>query len=916
MDRALRRAGGALDYRGRIVTGQLLHGLRAIVVLAAAITLPVAAPAAHADGVPDGVSARGLRHVKLDPGEVAVLGEDHARAHAQLRALELMARRRWHELTPAQRRDRLAATDRANRRMNRALAVKPRDDIGFWSSGVIALPDTAINTAVLPTGKLLIFGRQPLAADGTRSNLGSAAVFDPATGTSHRVPPPAIPENGGKPAALYCTGMALLSDGRVLLVGGNLSEADPKNGKPHNAGLRYTFLFDPWTETWKIGPQMSMARWYPSAVKLASGDILIMSGLDASGLAGATSQGRVNPNMDLFRPGIDDKATSLTPYPAGFLDINPKFPNGQSLYPRLFTLPNGNVALASPGTEDSAILDTKVAVDRTKPLGSAWTSLSTRDSGHFGGAAVLEPKMNSYGGTWRVLVSGGRRGLPGTQFGRTEVERLDANPAGTPGWLTPDPKEALNTGRYWLNNVLLPDGGMVVVGGGSGIRDDARGEYYIANDAPPQLRQVELRRPGERSWRLGAAQREWRTYHSTAALLPDGRVFSGGDDFHEGPDPFHPVPDNVRRDSAELFWPPYLFNGDQCAPRPAIRGVGALKGPSGKGVPWATLTYSETFGIFTEHAKAGMQATLVAPSEVTHSFDMNQRVVPVKISSRIDGGGLNVRTPKNAAIAPPGWYMLFVIDADGTPSIARWVRLLPKPQATAARKHAPAKVRSPRPQPRARSCVNPDGTPFTEQKLTAQLSVSRVTIRRGSHRLDVGARLSRHASGRVKVRLVAGGRHTSFTAKISKGQIRVLRRISTALARAGSGIVTITYAGDDDTRGQSVRLRAAPRAARLKMTRPTLSTGGRITANGTISRRARGVIRVQLQYVFAGKTRTVQLRAPIRRGRWKLSKQLSVAVLARIVRRTGTLHSYTLFTGYEPAGIRGEMRSFGVLGDP
>ncbi|MDQ3676526.1 MAG: galactose oxidase early set domain-containing protein, partial [Actinomycetota bacterium] len=561
--------------------------------------------------------------------------------------------------------------------------------------------------------------------------------------------------------------------------------------------------------------------------------------------------------------------------------------------------------------------------------GSAWTQLSTSPSNHYGGAAVLEPQMGAFAGSWRVLVAGGAQETPYDQLhlGTKVVERLDASPAQR-AWQPVNPHEQLREARYYLNNVLLPDGGMVVVGGGSGTDPDTIGNYYLTDPARDELRQVELRRPGEQTWRLGAAQQEWRTYHSTASLLPDGRIFSAGDDYHEGPDPDQPVSDAERRDSAEIYWPPYLFNGDKCAPRPAIRAVGATAPPAAANAPWATLTYGEPFGIFSEHAKAGMQAALVAPSAVTHSFDMNQRVVPLLITSRVTGGGLNVRTPANASIAPPGWYMLFVIDADGTPSISRWVRLAPERGGA-----VPATVTGTWLSPKARSCINPDGTTISEPdptlpsptpttptppgtKLTAKLAVSQASIQRSSRKLDVLAKISARASGEVKVGLLAGGRRTSYKVKIADGRIRVRRKISRSQAKPGTGIVTISYDGDDDTRAQSVRLRAARRAARLNMKRPTLTAGGRMKAEGTISKRARGVVRVELEFVLAGKTRTVRLRARIVKGRWKLSKQLTAAVRDQIAHRTGTLHSYTLFTGYERAGIRGEMRSFEVLGDP
>lgn len=888
-----------------------------------------------AAGAHGGGAATGARHhLELDPTEVAALGIDHAREHAEGRLLARQARARWKRMAPAQRRQRVATAERQEKRLNRAIDDRPRDDIGFWAGDAdgkpFVLPEYAIHASMMPTGEILYFGREPLNPDRSRSNLGDAAIFNPATGESRQVTPPPIPENPDDqgqpmPAAIFCAGQAILSDGRILIVGGNLN--DPAvTGNPNNAGLKHTFLFDPWTETWRLGPQMPIGRWYPTVTKLSSGDFIILSGLDETG------QGSTNPTMELYRP--DGSIGSLTTLRGGY--------RGPSLYPGMFTLPNGNVAIASPGAGDSAILDTAKALNPSTSQGGAWREIVPGPGEHYGGAAALEPQMGAFGGSWQIIAMGGTPNLPGRQFATRNVERLDARP-GAEKWQIPDPQEQLNEGRNYLNDVLLPDGGLVVVGGGSGADtthnpgDLPQNNYFITDPAPPELRQVELRRPGEKTWRLGAAQQEWRTYHSTASLLPDGRIFSAGDDYHEGPDAFDPEPDSVRRDSAEIYWPPYLFNGDSCAPRPAIRAVGATAPPADPDAPWATLTYGEAFGIFTEHARAGMQAALVAPSQTTHSLDMNQRVVPLKVTKVTRVGGLNVLAPAAAGIAPPGWYMLFVVDADGTPSIARWVKLVPA--GSSELDGIPATtVTQTWPNPKGRTCANPDGTTITEPppippaappapappappppaatKLTAKLGVNRETIKSAARRLDVLAGITRRASGKVRIELLAGGHRTSFRARIdsAKGRIAVLHRIPRSQARLGTGIVTITYDGDDDTRGQSVRLRAARHAARLKMKRPALSGAGKITAAGTISRRARGVVRVQLQFVHDGVTRTLHLRAKISHGAWKLHEQLPAGVREQIAQRTGTLHSYTLFTGYKRAGIRGEMRSFEVLG--
>ena len=199
-------------------------------------------------------------------------------------------------------------------------------------------------------------------------------------------------------------------------------------------------------------------------------------------------------------------------------------------------------------------------------------------------------------------------------------------------------------------------------------------------------------------------------------------------------------------------------------------------------------------------------------------------------------------------------------------------------------------------------------------KLTAKLSVSRARIIRHSRRLDVLAPITHRASGRVRVAFRAAGRTVRFRARVKpgSGRIKFRHRIPRRQARKGTGILTIAYPGDADTRPQKVRLRAAPRPARLRLARPRIA-GGRLLASGTISRRAHGHVRVQLEYDAGARTVTLERTAPIRRGRWRLIAPLRPSVISDIARRSGTVHSYTLFTGDEHHRIRGELRSYGVL---
>jgi hypothetical protein len=198
--------------------------------------------------------------------------------------------------------------------------------------------------------------------------------------------------------------------------------------------------------------------------------------------------------------------------------------------------------------------------------------------------------------------------------------------------------------------------------------------------------------------------------------------------------------------------------------------------------------------------------------------------------------------------------------------------------------------------------------------LTAKLALARATINRRDRVLDVLAPITSLASGRVEVELHAAGQRYRFTAPVDSqdGRIRFRQPIPRAQADLGTGIVTIVYPGDEDTRPQEVRLRAASQKANLELERPRIDDG-RLKAQGTISDRARGVVRLQLQYVVDGQTETVKLRGRIDDGQWEIDEALSQEVRDAIAQRPGTVHSYTQFTGYYPRRLRGEMRSYQVL---
>lgn len=194
--------------------------------------------------------------------------------------------------------------------------------------------------------------------------------------------------------------------------------------------------------------------------------------------------------------------------------------------------------------------------------------------------------------------------------------------------------------RTYGNLTVLPDGNVLESGGGT-----TTAPKDIANAVLP----VELWNPNTETWTTLAPMGAPRLYHSTALLLPDARVLIAGGGRWDA--------DPVSTDqlSAELFAPPYLFKGT----RPVITSA-----PS-------TLSYNGAFTVQTPDAARIAKVTLVATGAVTHAIDMSQRYLPLAFTA--GSGSLTVTAPANANLAPPGYYMLFILDTNGVPSVAAMV---------------------------------------------------------------------------------------------------------------------------------------------------------------------------------------------------------------------------------------------------
>ena len=185
---------------------------------------------------------------------------------------------------------------------------------------------------------------------------------------------------------------------------------------------------------------------------------------------------------------------------------------------------------------------------------------------------------------------------------------------------------------------------MLVIGGSSTGRSDMGIDPVLT---------VELFDPSNESWTTLAPMKTPRSYHSTAVLLPTGEVMMGGKDAL-----FNLPPYDYPEHRLEAFSPPYLFRG----PRPALAAVP----PS--------VAYAANFNVTSADAPGVASAVLMRPSCVTHSFNMEQRLVGLVIEDRTPTG-LTLQAPPNANVAPPGFYMLFVLNEQRVPSIGSFLRV-------------------------------------------------------------------------------------------------------------------------------------------------------------------------------------------------------------------------------------------------
>jgi hypothetical protein len=241
-------------------------------------------------------------------------------------------------------------------------------------------------------------------------------------------------------------------------------------------------------------------------------------------------------------------------------------------------------------------------------------------------ASVLLPPAQDQ----KVMITGGgniNTNIPGIK----QTDLIDLRqPA--PGYV-PGP-DLPGDGKMYVNATILPDRTVLTTNGGKFNRDDSANVMTAA-----------VYDPATNAWTPVAADPIGRNYHSSAVLLPDGRVAVFGSNPGNGTFELR----------ISLYSPTYLHKGE----RPVISGVPA------------TVTHGQQFTFGVSSAKTIRWAQLMRPMSVTHQMDSNMRLVDLPVV--VANGMATASVPPNPNLLPPGPYLLNITDSEGIPSTSEWV---------------------------------------------------------------------------------------------------------------------------------------------------------------------------------------------------------------------------------------------------
>ncbi len=523
------------------------------------------------------------------------------------------------------------------------------------SNRLYKLKTVAVHLALLRTGKILLFSGDHENIDDWRK--GESSLWDPKN--TDVQDDPLLERN------LFCSGHCFLPDGRLFVAGGqstfnsigtillsyplilqlylkirgreaadhDIHTYDPDSALEPDPNRDPNLMPEP-DKRWKRHlPGMPKARWYPTCITLPDGKALIVSGTYSH--AHHSLFGCMNLDYEIFDPINDELAKPE------------KFIENIKMYPFLQVLPGGTLFVHSEDTTKFWNIAEKNFIDNAE---FHTNSLGTRTYPGMGSCVLLPLEPDS--DTAKILIVGGSMLMsPNKNTDATDVaEIFEFNPKApteSAGWRKT--KHRTNIQRFMSDSILLPDGTVLVTNGA------AKGE---ADNNQVAVREIELFDPSNETWEVIAYLKRDRLYHGSAILLPDGQVAVAGSTGHNWVRAVFNPREHFEQ-NIEIITPPKL----QCNPtRPKISNVP----PS--------ISYNTSFDVTKSDSKKIKTVSLIKASSTTHNNNMDQRciVLPIKEQTK---DTLKLSSPKDSTYAPPGYYMLFLLNNKKIPSIGEFVKV-------------------------------------------------------------------------------------------------------------------------------------------------------------------------------------------------------------------------------------------------
>ncbi|WKT39909.1 Coagulation factor 5/8 C-terminal domain [Fusarium oxysporum f. sp. vasinfectum] len=380
-----------------------------------------------------------------------------------------------------------------------------------------------------------------------------------------------------------------------------------------------TSLFDPVQQAWVSGPNMQVARGYQSSATTSTGKVFT--------IGGSWSGGESFKNGEVYDP--KKKTWTLL----NKADVQKMLTNdAQGLFRSdnhawLFGWKSGTVFQAGPSKNmnwyytEKKNGDVKTAGQRASDRGVAPDAMC--------GNAIMFDAVKG-----KILTHGGTPNYQDSDA-TTDAHIITVG----------NPVRVFFFPRVFHSSVVLPNGNVFITGGQ---------QYAVPfEDSTPQL-QPEMYYPDRDGFELMKPNNIVRTYHSIALLLPDGRVFNGGGGLCGGCDTNH--------FDAQLYTPPYLYDSKgKLATRPKITSVSV-----------STIKVGGTVTVQT--GGAIVQASLVRYGTATHTVNSDQRRIPLTLANA-GKNSYSFQVPSDPGVALPGYWMLFVMDKNGVPSVASTIKV-------------------------------------------------------------------------------------------------------------------------------------------------------------------------------------------------------------------------------------------------